>query len=175
MTLSEDLFDLSRELAERDPRKPKQAHLRRAISTAYYAVFHFLVDQATRHVAGTSADKAAIRAFLARGVTHHGAKALCKMVSGGRWPTAVDKRLGKKAAPLQPSAVLRRIADDFVLLQEERHSADYDLVRRFTRAKTLIEVQRAETVLNDRKVVRNGTEKDFFLYMLVTNAGGAGF
>jgi uncharacterized protein (UPF0332 family) len=42
----EDLLKQAVRLATLDIKKPKQANLRRAISSAYYAVFHLLVDEA---------------------------------------------------------------------------------------------------------------------------------
>jgi len=43
-----DLLEQAVRLAKLDAKKPKQANLRRAISSAYYAVFHLLVDEACR-------------------------------------------------------------------------------------------------------------------------------
>ena len=37
-----DLIETARGLTELSPRRPTQANLRRAVSTAYYAVFHCL-------------------------------------------------------------------------------------------------------------------------------------
>jgi hypothetical protein len=42
----EDLLEQAVRLAMLDVRRPKQANLRRAVSSAYYAVFHLLVDEA---------------------------------------------------------------------------------------------------------------------------------
>ena len=39
--MHEDLFQQAAELATIDAKKPKQANLRRAVSAAYYAVFHY--------------------------------------------------------------------------------------------------------------------------------------
>ena len=46
--MHEDLLKQAARLATLDVKKPKQANLRRAISSAYYAVFHLLVDEACR-------------------------------------------------------------------------------------------------------------------------------
>jgi hypothetical protein len=43
VSLASDLLDQASTLAELDPMKPKQASLRRAISAAYYLVFHLLM------------------------------------------------------------------------------------------------------------------------------------
>ncbi len=42
VALHDDLMELASQIAKIGPGKPKQAHLRCAVSTAYYSVFHFL-------------------------------------------------------------------------------------------------------------------------------------
>jgi len=42
MGLPEDLLEQAQFLAQREQRRPRQASLRRAVSTSYYAVFHLL-------------------------------------------------------------------------------------------------------------------------------------
>ena len=46
MSLQQDLLRQARDLATKEPRRPSQASLRRAVSAAYYALFHLLVDEA---------------------------------------------------------------------------------------------------------------------------------
>ncbi len=41
-----DLLQQAKRLAHLEPKKPKQASLRRAVSTAYYSFFHFLITEA---------------------------------------------------------------------------------------------------------------------------------
>jgi hypothetical protein len=41
--MHDDLFAQAEMLAKVDATKPKQVNLRRAVSSAYYAVFHYLV------------------------------------------------------------------------------------------------------------------------------------
>ena len=48
MSLHHDLLEQAKHLTGRERGRPKQASLRRAVSTAYYALFHLLVDEATR-------------------------------------------------------------------------------------------------------------------------------
>jgi hypothetical protein len=52
--LSLDLLAQARVLARREPRRPKQASLRRSISASYYAPFHFLGEEATKLTVGTA-------------------------------------------------------------------------------------------------------------------------
>jgi len=48
MAFAQDLLEQSSHLANREPRRPRQASLRRAVSTAYYALFHLLIQEATK-------------------------------------------------------------------------------------------------------------------------------
>ena len=44
--LSSELLKQAATLANLEQRRPKDASIRRAISTAYYSLFHFLLDEA---------------------------------------------------------------------------------------------------------------------------------
>ena len=44
--VSGDLLELARDLADLHPESPPQPSLRRAVSTAYYALFHLLISEA---------------------------------------------------------------------------------------------------------------------------------
>jgi uncharacterized protein (UPF0332 family) len=55
MAFADDLLEQAYHLANRDRENPKQASLRRAVSTAYYALYHLLIDEAvSQMVSGTS-------------------------------------------------------------------------------------------------------------------------
>src|SRR5467141_3575239 len=47
MAYADDLLEQARHLANRERKNPRQASLRRAVSTAYYALFHLLIHEAT--------------------------------------------------------------------------------------------------------------------------------
>jgi hypothetical protein len=47
MAFVDDLLEQAQHLANRERKEPRQASLRRAISTAYYALFHLLISEAT--------------------------------------------------------------------------------------------------------------------------------
>src|SRR5580698_3301496 len=49
MPFANDLLEQSRHLANRDRKRPKKASLRRAVSTAYYALFHLLITETTKN------------------------------------------------------------------------------------------------------------------------------
>jgi uncharacterized protein (UPF0332 family) len=126
--LSDDLIHAARILAFASPQKPRQAYLRRAVSTAYYAVFHTLARQCADRFIGTGqnrGDKA--WAHVYRALDHGFAKSACKQARNLAFP--VD---------------IANFADAFVLMQEERHRADYDPDAKYTRAEALALISNAE-------------------------------
>ena len=72
MSFPDDLLEQAYHLANREPESPKQASLRRAISTAYYALFHMLVDEA---VGKWTVERQ--RSILARTFDHGKMKRIC--------------------------------------------------------------------------------------------------
>jgi len=47
MALADDLLEQAHHLAKREPKRPRQASLRRAVSTAYYSLVHLLISSVT--------------------------------------------------------------------------------------------------------------------------------
>ena len=63
-----DLLRQARHLATKEPRRPLQASLRRAVSAAYYSLFHLLVDEAINRM--ISAPRDSLRDCLRRPFAH---------------------------------------------------------------------------------------------------------
>ncbi len=141
MSLHRDLLVQARQLATHEPRRPRQASLRRAVSAAYYALFHLLIDAASREiVAGQGHDE--LRHLVGRAFGHADMKKACQAFV--RWnPGAPPQPLGQLIRS-QPDERIIRVADAFVELQQARHEADYDLSRRFARTDVLSLVGLAE-------------------------------
>jgi hypothetical protein len=98
----QDLLNAARRLiTRRSGQKGKlpSAQIRRSISTSYYAIFHFLLEQAGQLLVGTHNDLRKRRRILARTFTHGGIKTALDKVRGPnveisveefmRWPGAV--------------------------------------------------------------------------------------
>ena len=64
MSLAADLLQQAQHLLKLDSRKPKQANLRRSISTAYYSLFSLLVDEAAVAVVGSRMRKKLLRGYV---------------------------------------------------------------------------------------------------------------
>lgn len=88
-----DLLEQAEQLASLDPKRPRQVNLRRAISSAYYAVFHVLVQEACTAQIGTQHDQAGYRHVLGRGYAHSTMKQACVAFRGGTLKASVRKGL----------------------------------------------------------------------------------
>jgi len=63
MPFAEDLLEQAHHLVRRERTRPKQASLRRAVSTAYYALFHLLIREAARNWKRADQRRALARTF----------------------------------------------------------------------------------------------------------------
>src|SRR5579863_4007092 len=76
MPFADDLLEQARHLANREPKRPRQASLRRAVSAAYYALFHLLTTETAKNW-----KRASDRARIARIFDHAQMRAVCTFVS----------------------------------------------------------------------------------------------
>ena len=121
-----DLIATARGLAEISRRRPSQANLRRAVSTAYYAVFHCLAGAAADLLVGRRRSPAWHRVY--RALEH------------GRARTACERK--QEMAGFPPE--IRDFANTFAALQDARHQADYALEGRYDKLDVLAIIDRAE-------------------------------
>src|SRR5206468_3220045 len=139
----DDLITIARQMVDRNPGSQVEAELRRAVSTAYYALFHLLIDEATDRLVSV----AAIRPRVARTFDHNTMKIVCL-----EYANATDLGAGqyqtKKAGIVFPKA-LYNIASTFVALQEARIRADYNLGTGVTHAQSAADVGRVEAAFKD--------------------------
>jgi hypothetical protein len=165
LALHQDLLLQARLLAYHEPKKPKQASLRRAVSTSYYALFHLLTSEASDRLI-TGAGRRDLRALVRRAFEHSVMIQACREFSkpnAGR----LESGLGGTVVP----AALKDVAQVFVDLQQARHDADYNVSRTFTRSEVKDLVQLAEQAFLDWKTVRKSIPADVFLAALLANRG----
>lgn len=141
VALHDELLAQADRLAHIDETKPKQATLRRAVSSAYHALFHLLVDQG--HM------KKAARAFAA------------SVAGQNAWRAVLGAA---------PSVALVEVALAFSALQEARHEADYDLARSCTRGKAAAFVARARDAFTHWDAVAGTPEGEAFPVELLVGA-----
>jgi uncharacterized protein (UPF0332 family) len=158
VSLHHDLIEQSVHLAKREPTKPRQASLRRAISTAYYALFHMLINDGALKFVPSS--PAWLRDQAQRAFTHGEMRSACEAFSRS------SKTYSHLLVPPLESE-LRSVAAAFVELQQLRHAADYDLSQTFDRVNVLEAIELAKTAMADWSKVRNTPNSNVFLAALL--------
>ncbi len=133
MALARDLLETATKLAAANERRPKQADLRRATSTAYYAVFHALAQECADRFVGTGGQRSdAAWNQVYRALEH-------------RFAAQQARKAGQFGFP----AGLCDFGDAFASLQEERHRADYDPSASYTKADVEQLLGSTQKALND--------------------------
>lgn len=162
MPLAEELLRHARFLAELNPGpSPTQVDLRRAVSSAYYALFHLLSDEAARRVAaGLSRD---LQVKTQRTLDHKDI-----YIVAGVFANEGKEKIDEKGIVLpEPiSNKLANVAKRFRTLQEQRHIADYDVLKSFDRIDVLELVSTAEDAFADWNAVRATANAQAFLTAL---------
>ena len=138
MAFADDLLEVAQDLASLHPESPHQASLRRAVSTAYYALFHLLISETTANWA-----RPELRATLARCFDH------------GPMKTASETKVSQINAALKEddpedaekvvAIHLRTVANAFVQAQQRRNDADYNMAKEWT----LVEVDKQIASVNE--------------------------
>jgi hypothetical protein len=116
---SNHLFDQAADLIKPRGRRPRQANLRRAISSAYYSLFHLVVSWAAdTYVGGTLRHTERYR-LVYRSIDHAVLRQQCLAFSAPRPPPTLTAYV-----PAGIDTHMRAFAKGFLELQEKRHDAD---------------------------------------------------
>jgi uncharacterized protein (UPF0332 family) len=159
MSLADDLLIQSQTLLRKEPRRPRQASLRHAISSAYYALFHMLIADGSKIVTANEI----VRGLVARTFVHGVMKKAAAAFSSGTLPRRLASVNLQGAIPPQ----LQSVATALVDLQEARHDADYNTVRRFTRSEACDVIDRASLAISDWRRIRGHEHAKLFLISLM--------
>lgn len=113
--------------------KPRQSNLRRATSTAYYALFHCLAKCAADLLVGgasaTRSEEAWIQVY--RALEHGAAKQACKRQD-------IIKKFPKD---------IEDFANAFITMQAKRHKADYDPSEKFYKSSVRQDIANVRGVI----------------------------
>ena len=112
---------------------PSQADMRRAISTAYYALFHTLAASNAELIAGQPQSS----------ISSYAWERVYRRLDHGRAQNNLRGVLGQ----LSPSG--ENFTRTFIDLQDRRQEADYDPNAPITRTRTLNIIARADTAIRD--------------------------
>jgi uncharacterized protein (UPF0332 family) len=160
MALHDDLLEQAAHLASRERKKPRQASLRRAVSAAYYALFHLLAAEGARNF--VPSQPPGLRAQVGRAFSHDGMEQVCKQFAAG---AASERAAQLLQGPIEPD--LKAVAQAFVFLQRARHEADYDVGTTFNRVDTLQNIERARAAFRSWQQVRSNPNSLIFLAALL--------
>ncbi len=160
MPFPNDLLEQARHLANREPKRPKQASLRRAVSTGYYALFHLLSIETAKNW-----KRPAERSTVARMLDHAPMVKVC---------IAKRDELAKYFKTRPPASrqleVLKHphlIASTFVLMLQHRHTADYDSSTKWSRTDVLEKIESVEAAFQSWREIRDEHEAQNFLVTLL--------
>lgn len=148
MSLADDLLDVARHLANLEPEGLQQASRRRAVSTAYYALFHLPISEATLNW-----NRAELRSTLGR-LFEHG-----KMLNASEKKVADLKTYFKDNPPDSPERTiainLHKVSRIFVQAQQQRNLADYETSREWTQIDVLEQIEAVSSAFESWKAIRD--------------------
>jgi hypothetical protein len=140
----EHLFEQAENLRSPPPAgRPRQADIRRAISTAYYGVFHATVTAAADQFVGVTKSSTSQYGLVYRSVDHGALRTLCEEVK--------KPALAAKYAPHGPLSGfgpdIAAFASAVLELQQKRHAADYAPLIRVLTSDAIVAVRMARAAL----------------------------
>jgi uncharacterized protein (UPF0332 family) len=155
--LARDLLEQAKHLAVYEGSNPSQAALRRSVSTAYYALFHLLVEDAAQRWQGSMAAVTGLERALNHGPMKNSSLQF-------RSPTWTDWHDIDQPVPPE----LRSVALAFIELQEKRHTADYNNHERWSVTAVQALLNTAENAFRDWQSIRtHPMAGNYLLSMLV--------
>ncbi len=153
MIKSDDLIAAAFDLVAAGGRgRPRQANLRRAVSTAYYAMFHCLAAICADLLVGGEGSERSEPAWrqVYRALEHGAARQRCN-----------------RAAMIQKfPAEIQDFAEKFVLMQRRRHQADYDPEARYDKDAVLQDIIAVAEAIAKLRQVPVKDRRAFAVYLL---------
>ena len=150
-----DLIRIARQLASGavggNRGRPRQAELRRAVSAAYYALFHTFALCGANLLAGSTRANRSQQAWRQtyRALEHGHAKNQFNRNVIDRFPREI-----------------RNFGEIFVEMQRRRHDADYDPVERFSRSEVQILIDVTERTITLFESTAVADRRAFAIYAL---------
>ncbi len=150
--------------------RPRTAYLRRATSTAYYALFHQLVSHGTRRAVpgGSAADRHIVARWYSHGNLKKAAEWVDLIHNGKKPPPGVDALLSSSGPLPADLAVVAAAVRD---LQQARHDADYDPVYDATKRRTLGHIDQASAAVAAAQRLHAIPEPSYARFLLLALGG----
>lgn len=158
MAIPDELLDLAK--AGLDAGEP-EATLRRATSSAYYALFHLLVSAATENW-----ETVQFRPLLGRVFEHGKMRSACERLLRTN-ATQNKQRAGLPFDQRTPADHIRIVAETFIQAQELREIADCDMSTTWNQSNTAVQVEQVADAFRSWKAVREEPEAQKLLVMML--------
>ncbi|HTW64090.1 MAG TPA: hypothetical protein VME17_05715 [Bryobacteraceae bacterium] len=160
MAFPEDLLELAQQIADLHPATAHQASLRRAVSTAYYALFHLLITEATANWA-----RPELRATLGRCFDHGPMKTASQQMVA---QIDNDLKTNSLKGPARTVAVhLRTVANAFIQAQQRRNDADYRTDKEWTPVEVATNIASVAEAFRSWRTISGESEAQAFLVSLL--------
>ena len=131
--------------------RPRQAELRRAVSATYYALFHTLARNAATLLVGNRSSTRTRQAWrqMYRALDHARVKRQCAKQIITKFPQEIQN-----------------FADHFVMMQAQRHVADYDPLEEFSRNSVAQFVGSARSTIAEFEQANRDDRRAFAVFVL---------
>jgi hypothetical protein len=136
---------------------PRQINLRRAISSAYYAIFHAVATEAADVIVGRTKRDTSIYQLVYRSINHNSLRKLCEIFENKKPPTKYKEYFPKSGF----DSNLKNLAAAFVELQQMRNNADYDPLYRVSSSDAVLVVATSRAALNSLRNTSRARRKEF--------------
>jgi len=161
----DDLLDHAERLLKSGRGKPRQVELRRAVSAAYYSLFHRFLKSAADDLIGgnAAARRSSAYRLLYRGFEH----SKMRQVSIDAGKVELPAKLKEASGLAAFSDEIQVAARAFVELQQRRHSADYDPQVRLTKSDARVAIEFAKHGGGMFDLANAGQKRTFLLCLLM--------
>jgi hypothetical protein len=136
--------------------------LRRAISDAYYGIFHATLAAAADQFVGAGKRSTSEYVLVYRSISHGAVRELCAEVKKPTFSRLLVRHVPAGGFGLD----LKAYAEGLLELQEKRISADYDPQKRYRRLDAVAAIAAAQRALTEFKNTMPA-EREAFLALLV--------
>jgi uncharacterized protein (UPF0332 family) len=160
MSYPNDLLEQAWHLAQREPKRPKQASLRRAISTGYYALFHLLITETAKN--WKRVDE---RTTVARLFEHTMMSKVCAKRRDDLTGFFKTRNIDDPEHAVEKH--LLNIAETFGVMLGARHAADYDSSVEWTRRDAIELLESVQSAFASWDEIRETPLAQHFLVTLL--------
>lgn len=142
--------------------RPRQSYLRRAVSTAYYALFHYLCTATAGCLLANRATEEQLH--LVRSIDHATLRQVCEWIAN---PSSAPVHIRGMVGSLATKPGVLNVALAFPDLMQARHQADYDHVNGFSKPVAVQHIDAAEAAIQGMKYQRRATKEAFFTLVVM--------